>query len=474
MHKKTALRRDYEPGRPHERTTSGCNMSNKPVFPCVALPEDLHHCKLLGMYPQRQDGLWMQRIVVTAGRLSGPQWAELGQLARTCTPGTPLHLTTRQDVEFHMVTPQQAPAIQASLAAVGLTCVGGGGDTLRNVTVCPCSGVAAGEVELLPLARQIQQVLGEYENLFGLPRKFKISLSACENACGQPWINDLGLVAVPHGGTWRFKVIAAGSLGHKPGTGLLCIESLPAEDVLPLVLAAVRLFDAHGDREHRFTARLRHVRQRVGDAAFVQMLTAELDKAKAERPWPAVQLVAPQAMGGKVTLTFPNGDITPEMADALADLAGDPALAVRISNWHRIMIFGRDQVAAAKAVAAKPALAQAVRPQPSVITCPGTRWCKRGVVDTNAAADRIREVLPATYGGLVAVSGCPNGCAHSAVADIGLTGQILTEQGQRKEAFVLWLGGGCGRDERLGQPSGVVESSAVADNVKEVARASRP
>ena len=69
--------------------------------------------------------------------------------------------------------------------------------------------------DLAPLAELIQKLLQSQDGIYALPRKFKISLSACQEGCGQPFINDLGLVATRRSGTWGFRVIGAGSLGAR-------------------------------------------------------------------------------------------------------------------------------------------------------------------------------------------------------------------------------------------------------------------
>ena len=82
----------------------------------------------------------------------------------------------------------------------------------------------------------------------------------------------------------------------------------------------------------------------------------------------------------------------------------------------------------ASRIAACPALHAAARPGPRIVACPGKRWCKRGITRTDALACRILEqlndILPA--GATVCISGCPNGCAHSPVADFGLIAGLTT------------------------------------------------
>ena len=425
------------------------------VFPCERLPEDPHAARLLGLYPQRQEGLWMQRVKVLGGLLGPQQWRALARIARDSAPATPLHLTTRQDVELHDLSAGQVPAVQQALADCGLTTVGACGDTLRNIMVCPCSGSLAGRVDLLPLAWEIRHTLEATEGLFALPRKFKISLS-CGPGCGQPWINDLGLVARRQRGRWGFSVVAGGSLGARPGTAMPLVEWLEPSDVPALATAAVKLFAANGDREHRNRARLRHVRERVGDEAFAAMLLDALSAERSRRRDRPVELrETADGASASLTLTFANGDVSPAAAEALADLADRPATKVRLANQHRVVLFGHSDAELLHAAEDCHALRAAAKPQAAVVTCPGTRWCSRALVDTNEVAARIRQRLTGALrtGMTVCVSGCPNGCAHSRVADIGLTGCLATRNGERGPACDLFVGGGMGRNGALAELS---------------------
>jgi len=425
-------------------------------FPCRRVPEDAGLPRLLGLYPQRQEGLWMQRTKILGGALAGPQWRALAEVARRYTPETPLHLTTRQDVEIHDVPTDRVPAVQAGLADAGITVRGACGDTPRNVTVCPGSGVRGGRPDLRPLAWTVRRPLEATDGITALPRKFKISFSACPEACAGPWINDLGFVAEPRDGRWGFRVIGAGSLGARPGTGILLHEWLEPADVQPLVAAAIAFFAEHGDRENRRRARLRHVRQRMGEAAFREALDRAfaLHRDASARP-EALDLPVPdEPLDGRLTLTFASGNVSPAAAEALADLADRDGGAVRIGCHHRVHVFGRDEETVRAVVGAAAALSKAARRQASVVACSGARWCRRGLARTDLLADRIREAFaerlnPATT---VCVSGCPNGCAHTRVADIGATGGQVRAGGDREEAWTLYAGGGMGRTPDLAEP----------------------
>jgi sulfite reductase (ferredoxin) len=52
----------------------------------------------------------------------------------------------------------------------------------------------------------------------------------------------------------------------------------------------------------------------------------------------------------------------------------------------------------------------------------------------------------------VHINGCPNSCARIQTADIGLKGQIVTdEDGRQVEGFQVHLGGGLGLDAGFGR-----------------------
>ena len=407
----------------------------------------------------------MQRIRVPGGSLEPGQWRTLADIAREFTPSTPLHLTTRQDVELHDLAAESVPPMQRKLAEAALTGLGTGGDTVRNVTVCPCSGTTSGKPDLLPLAGEIRRLLDETEGIHSLPRKLQISLSACRVACGRPWVIDLGLIAERRNGAWGFQVVAAGSLGARPGTAMRMFDWLDGSDVLACVLATVRLFAATGDREHRGRARLRHARERFGDEEFAVIFRSAFAKAKAERAWPAFHLMeVKEGFPEVLALLFANGDVTPEAAEALAVLAAREDTRVRIAHDHRVLVFGRDGETARTAVAQLRALTEAAAPKPLVVACPGTRWCHRAITDTNRLADRLRRELEGRLpaGAAVCISGCPNGCAHSTVADIGLVGGLASRAGGKTEVFTLYAGGGMGRDARLAR---LVARDLSADEV---------
>jgi len=411
-------------------------------FPCEALPEDPAAARLLGVYPQRQDGFFMQRVKLPGGRIEASQLCALASIAERCAPAQPLHLTTRQGIELHGLRREDIPAAQRDIEAAGLTALGACGDTLRNCPACPGAGSCSGTRGLSALCDAINARAGSLPWIRQLPRKIMISLPGSDKACARPWINDVGLVVQADG---AIQAVVAGSLGARPGTGILFDGTLSAASVLPFVIAALRLFHAEGDRTHRSRARLRHVRERMGDAAFLQKLN-HLFKEELRgdhRPEPDL---SPGNADSKLLyhLRPPLGDLAPDPARELAGAVAAVGAKLRIGFEHDLLVHGE----------APPALTpplQKLTSEPCIVSCPGTTWCSRAIADSRGTAASIRATLPADCALGVSISGCPNNCSQAAVADIGLIGRIKTIHNVRTDCFRLLLGGGQGKTPALAQ-----------------------
>ena len=411
--------------------------------------------RVLGVYPQKQAGLYMQRVKVLGGRINWPQWRRIAELAETCCDGFPLHLTTRQDLELHNIRRQDVATVQQRLAEVGLTVFGACGDSVRNVTVCPGCEFCPGGLDVMPLAQLVRQAVDQEPVVFTLPRKFKISFSGCPKACAKPWLNDLGFIGQPSG---RFVAIGAGSLGPRPALGIELYHNMSAGDVLPLCVAAVEMFEKHGDRQNRRRARFRHVRERLGDDVFKAELESRFEHVKARRSWPRVTCGAGLGqVQQQCRLQLPDGNVTPAQAVRLADVVERHEAAVRIDLEHGLVLYGP------KPVPLPPDLA-AWATGPTIVACPGSRTCPRGLTDCWATAAKIRERLATERlsGARISISGCPNGCAHSAVASIGLVGMLRKIDGAAAPHYQVLAGGGNGTNGTLATRQDVQRAEDIA------------
>lgn len=418
----------------------------RPEFPAPAMPEAPSEQKLLGIYEQRQEGFLLQRIRVPGGRLTSEQWHAIADASEKVGARHALHLTTRQCVEVHALTAERLPELQAALAEAGLSTVGAAGDTVRNFTVDPEAGLVPGTRDLMPLAAVITAAVESLPGIWRLPRKFKVSLSGSPVARMRPWMSDVGLIAAEDG---SLSAVVAGSLGAKPATGVLFRSGLTAAEAIALTVAAVRLHAAEGDRENRRTARLRHVRERMGDAAFLERLASlvaeELATPRVEAPELAVASSA-YALP-HVRLGVPHGDVPIAVLRELLAAVERAGGELRIGLEHDLHVFGVP--AAELPLAARPWAAAG-----RIVSCPGTALCSKAAAPTYPAAEALAAVAAEHPDALIAVSGCPNSCAHAAVADIGLIGRMKRVGDERVVHYTVLTGGDAGAGPALAHPVG--------------------
>ena len=113
----------------------------------------------------------------------------------------------------------------------------------------------------------------------------------------------------------------------------------------------------------------------------------------------------------------------------------------------------------------------------NTMACTGIEFCKLAIVDTkNRARDLVAELerrfpdldVPIT----VNVNGCPNACARTQVADIGLKGQLVMHEGEQVEGFQVHLGGATGLQANFGRKlrAHKVTSAGLDDYITTVVR----
>jgi len=175
-------------------------------------PDAWKACRLVnGVYSQRQEGdAMMIRVKIPQGVLSGPQLRVLADCADRYSRGFG-HVTTRQNLQFHFVKPHDVAPFMEAVARSGLTTREACSHTVRNIAACASAGVCDGApFDVTPYAEAMTRHFLRHALGSGLPRKFKISASGCEDDCGQGAINDIGILARVRNGQRGFRVTAGG------------------------------------------------------------------------------------------------------------------------------------------------------------------------------------------------------------------------------------------------------------------------
>jgi sulfite reductase (ferredoxin) len=130
-------------------------------------------------------------------------------------------------------------------------------------------------------------------------------------------------------------------------------------------------------------------------------------------------------------------------------------------------------------VAGLEALDLRVTPSPfrrGTMACTGLEYCKLAIVETKergrSLIDELEARLPEFDEPLsININGCPNACARIQVGDIGLKGQLVTdEDGNQVEGYQVHLGGALGLEAGFGRKvRGLkVTKDGLADYVERV------
>lgn len=433
-------------------------------------------CSAFGIYEQKQQGTFMQRIRLAGGIIDSVLLGSLMRLADEYAGGF-LHITTRQNVQLHGVAPENLGKLQRRLANLSLLTKTAGGNCVRNVLIDPLSGVSEDDVfDVSPYGLELSNRLPEYPVFAALPRKFKIALSSSQEDRALCSIADLGLIALKRRGRRGFAVYTGGGLGAKSMTGGRLMDFIPASDILIASLAFSELFAEYGQGVPRSQARLRFLIERMGRDEFYKILKGKLkrlsiDKSLKIKPkalgcaretrggdfrdseW-TEQFVSAQRQAGRYTVKLPLffGQIYADTAAQVISFCKKyPKTEIRFTQTQNILLrdVGTAALDDAKELAfAVSSLAGANGFLSDIKTCVGADFCRlsaasssgllKGIIDAAAADEELSSVGDVRIG----ISGCVNGCGHTALADLGFGGKAgRDEYGERADWFRIFIGG---------------------------------
>ena len=196
--------------------------------------EDMVRFQWYGLYQDKPKvGYFMLRIKAPAGIMTAAQYRAIGELS-TKFGRDYTELSTRQNVQLHWLQIKQFPEVFAALDAVGLTSLGGCGDSVRNITGCPLTGLDADELfDCRPQLDQVVQYFQTERDYFDLPRKHKITISTCAAQCNAPEINCIVFIGTGQDGRNGFSLRVGGGLSSTPRLARDLNVFVPQDEVLP-------------------------------------------------------------------------------------------------------------------------------------------------------------------------------------------------------------------------------------------------
>ncbi|MFD8081853.1 nitrite/sulfite reductase [Kitasatospora sp. NPDC059722] len=453
-------------------------------------PADLRgRMRWWGLYTQRKEGIdggktaildpheldaeyFMLRVRVDGGRLTVAQLRAIAEVSEQYGRNT-ADLTDRQNVQYHWIRIEDVPAIWQKLEAVGLSTTEACGDTPRVILGSPVAGVAEDEIiDGTPAIEEIQRRFIGNPDFSNLPRKFKSAVSGSPLLDVAHEINDVAFVGVVHPEHGPgFDLWVGGGLSTNPKLGVRLGAWVPLEDVADVYGGVIGIFRDYGYRRLRNRARLKFLVADWGPEKFRRVLEDEyLKRALTDGPAPAEpagrwrdHVGVHKQKDGRFYVGFAPrvGRVDGKLLGQIADLAeAHGSDRVRTTAEQKMLVLDIAEDRVESLVAGLEALDLRVTPSPfrrGTMACTGIEYCKLAIVETKERGrtliDELEERLPEFAEPLtININGCPNACARIQVADIGLKGQLVTdEHGDQVEGYQVHLGGALGLEAGFGR-----------------------
>jgi len=94
-----------------------------------------------------------------------------------------------------------------------------------------------------------------------------------------------------------------------------------------------------------------------------------------------------------------------------------------------------------------------------IIACTGSEFCKIAITETKSFARWLAEELDERLPGFeqhlkLHITGCPNSCGQHWIADLGLEGKKIKQDGNLVDAYYFCVGGAVGKHQAIARPVG--------------------
>ena len=436
-----------------------------------ALPEeDIVRLQWWGLYHDKPKvGTFMLRVKIPNGVLSPAKLRTIGEVSNRYGRGD-AELTTRQCIQLHWLELAALPDVFADLEASGITSAGGCGDTVRNITGCPVSGIAADELfDSTPIVDAATETYYGNPEWANLPRKHKYSIASCPDRCNAPEINCISLVGVVNEGREGYAVQVGGGLSSVPRIARDMGIFVEKEDAIAILGATTLVWSEDLKyRMSRVKARMKFMVDAVGADGMRDLVEAKLGRTFERFELPPIT-AQPSAhigvhaqkqedlsyIGVPVQLGLTSGDQLIAVADLVDSLGGD----IRLTRQQNLIVTGVPNEQVDAVLEQLDALGLPLTTNEiwaNSIACTGEPHCNFSVGQTK---DRLRDLvahLETTFGEDISelrlhLDGCPHACAQHWVGDLGFQATTGKDaEGQRISAYDIFVRGSLGPAPQVG------------------------
>ncbi|MBX6395167.1 MAG: NADPH-dependent assimilatory sulfite reductase hemoprotein subunit [Alicyclobacillaceae bacterium] len=405
-----------------------------------------------------------------------------------------LRVTTRQTFQLHGVLKGNLKATIRRINDQLITTLGGCGDQVRNILLCPAPLHNPFRKELEAVLHQLvdalsaktpayheiwldgekvaggepEEAAGEVEPLYGatyLPRKFKVAIAIEGDNCVDVYTNDLGFVAHRDGDRLDgFTVLVGGGMGRsapRPDTYPRLADAIgfvTPDRVVELARTVVSIQRDYGNRSDRKQARMKYLIDKKGLDWFKEELERrlgwKLDPAR-RLEWGDTEdhLGWHEQGDGRLWLGLylPNGRIKDtedrQLKRALREIVERHRPLIRLTTQQNLLLSDIDPSARddIEDTLRRYGVTPAEELDPVIrysMACVALPTCGLAVAESERALPGVLKELQETLTELglagerisVRMTGCPNGCSRPYVGDIGFVGRSLGK-------YDIWLGG---------------------------------
>lgn len=471
-----------------------------------------------GLYIQRHAP--MLRVAIPYGLLSSDQLRMLAHIAHKYDRDY-AHFTTRQNLQYNWPKLEDTADILQELATVNMHAIQTSGNCIRNTTSDEYAGVSADElIDPRPFCEIIRQWSTFHPEFAGLPRKFKIAVSASAEDRAATSVHDIGLFLVKNdAGEIGLKVLVGGGLGRTPIIGSVIKEFLPWQHMMSYFESILRVYNRHGRRDNMYKARIKILVKALGVEEFTRQVNAEFEFNKdgastltqaeldrvarhfSQRDYPAraavdFSLIEDTAFArwrerntrahkvtGYISVVAslkPNGiapgDASSQQMQLVADLADQYSFGeIRVSHEQNLILADvpqEDLHAVWLALKSQGLATPNIGLLTNIIACPGGDFCAlanaKSIPIANAIQEKFNDLdyLHDLGDIQLNISGCMNSCGHHHVGHIGILGVDKHET----EWYQISLGGSAGDVLGGSTPAiaKIIGPSFAADEVPDV------
>jgi sulfite reductase (ferredoxin) len=445
-------------------------------------PADLRgRFRWMGLYTQRAPGFdggktatleeeelddrfFMMRVRTDGAILDAEKLRALGEVSKSYARGT-ADITDRNNIQYHWIEVESVPAIWERLEGAGLSTIEACGDSPRPFLGSPVAGIAKDEIiDGTSALEEIKRRAINNPDFSNFPRKFKTALTGHPSHDVAPEVNDIAFVGTVHPELGPgFDVWVGGGLSTNPHLAQKLGVWIPLAEVPDVWEGVAGIFRDYGYRRLRSRARLKFLVADWGVEKFREVLEVKYLKRE------LISLASPEVpehqgdhigvheqkdgkffIGAAPIVGRINGDVLVGLGDLVAKYG---ALGARLTAYQKLVVLGVEAKDTDAFVADLETIGLTAKPsnwRRRTMACTGIEYCKLAIVETKQRATDLIGELEKRFPELdtpisINLNGCPNACARTQVADIGLKGQlVLDEDGNQVEGYQVHLGGGLG------------------------------